>query len=90
MYRIKPYSFRQAQKIGVKIRPSTRPGKKIDVFKNGIKVASIGQRGYLDFPTYLEKYGATIANQRRRLYHIRHRNNKAAGTPGYYAAKILW
>jgi hypothetical protein len=90
MYRIKQYSIRQANKLGVKIRPSTRPGKKIDVYKNGIKVASIGARGYLDYPTYLEKYGATIANTRRKLYHIRHKKNKVPGTPGYYAAKILW
>lgn len=90
MYRIKPYSIRQANKIGVKIRPSTRPGKKLDVYKNGVKVASIGARGYLDFPTYLEKYGATIANTRRKLYHLRHKYNKVPGTPGYYAAKILW
>jgi len=89
-YRIKPYSIRQANKIGVRIRPSTRTGKKIDVFKNGVKVASIGQRGFLDYPTYIEKYGLDIANQRRRLYHIRHQKNKIPGTPGYYAAKILW
>lgn len=89
-YRIKPYSIRQANKIGVRIRPSTRTGKKIDVFKNGVKVASIGQRGFLDYPTYIEKYGLDIANQRRRLYHIRHRKNKIPGTAGYYAAKILW
>lgn len=90
MYRIKPYSFRQAKKIGVQIRPSTKPSKKIDVFKNGKKVASIGQRGYFDYPTYIEQYGVTIANQRRKLYHLRHRYNKKPGTPGYYAAKILW
>jgi len=90
MYRIKPYSFRQAKKIGVIIRPSTRTGKKIDVYKNGIKVATIGARGYLDYPTYIEKFGTMYANQRRRLYHIRHRQNKRPGTPGYYAAKILW
>jgi hypothetical protein len=90
MYRIKPYSYRQAKKIGVTIRPSTRTGKKIDVYKNGVKVATIGARGYLDYPTYIEKFGTTYANQRRKLYHIRHRQNKRPGTPGYYAAKILW
>jgi hypothetical protein len=90
MYRIKPYSFRQARKIGVTIRPSTRTGKKIDVYKNGIKVATIGARGYFDYPTYIEKFGIDYANNRRRLYHIRHSKNKKVGTPGYYAAKILW
>lgn len=90
MYRIKPYSFFQARKLGVQIRPSTRTGKKIDVFKNGVKVATIGARGYFDYPTYAEKYGLRYANERRRLYHIRHAKNKKFGTHGYYAAKILW
>ena len=90
MYRIKQYSIRQANKLGVKIRPSSKVGKKIDVYKNGVKVASIGQRGYLDYPSYIEKYGLLIANKRRKLYHIRHKQNKVPGTPGYYAAKILW
>lgn len=90
MYRIKRYSYIQARKLGVQIRPSRSAKKKIDVFKNGKKVASIGARGYFDFPTYAEKYGLQFANQRRKLYHIRHAKNKVPGTPGYYAAKILW
>ena len=32
MYEISKYSFDQAKKLGVKIKPSTRKGKKIDVF----------------------------------------------------------
>ena len=90
MYRIKPLQVAKAKKIGVQIRPSTRAGKKIDVYKNGNKVATIGARGYSDFATYIERNGLQYANERRRLYHIRHRNNKRPGTPGYYAAKILW
>lgn len=90
IYKIKPYSFFQAKKLGVQIKPSTRKGKKIDVFKNGYKIATIGAIGYLDYPTYVQKFGLRYANERRRLYHIRHRKNKIPGTSGYYAAKILW
>ena len=90
MYRIKKYSYRQAAKLGVKIYPSSRPGKKIDVYKNGLKIATIGARGYFDFPTYAEKFGIEYAKKRRKLYHIRHAANKKPGTPGYYASKILW
>lgn len=90
MYKIKNYSFIQAAKIGVQIKPSTNKNKKIDVFKNGKKIASIGASGYLDFPTYLKKFGKKIANERRRLYKIRHANNFIKNTPGYYANKILW
>lgn len=91
MYKIKPYSIRQAKKLGVVIKPSKTKNKKIDVFKNGVKVASIGAKGYYDYPTYLNKFGEAIANKRRRLYHLRHANfSHIKGTPSYYASKILW
>jgi len=45
-YKIKPYSFTQADKLGVTIKPSKVSGKKIDVFnKKGEKLASIGAIG---------------------------------------------
>jgi hypothetical protein len=58
-YKIFPYSFEQAKKLNVVIKPSTNVLKKIDVFKNGKKVASVGAMGMNDYPTYmyLEKYG---------------------------------
>lgn len=90
MYQITPYSFFQAKKLKVQIRPSKVKGKKIDVFKNGKKLASIGAIGYFDYPTYAKKYGLKYANFRRRLYHMRHNYLKKPGTAGYYAAKILW
>ena len=91
MYKIKPYSIRQARKLGVSIKPSKVKNKKIDVFKNGVKVASIGARGYFDYPTYISKYGMEVANKRRRLYHLRHANfSHIKGTASYYASKILW
>ena len=91
MYKIKQYSKEQAQKLGVTIKPSQNPKKKIDVYKNGEKVASIGATGFKDFPTYIETNGKQYAEKRRELYKIRHakdRNKK--GTAGYYADRILW
>ena len=46
-------------------------GKKIDVFKNGKKIASVGAIGYNAYPTYKEKKGKKYADERRRLYKIR-------------------
>ena len=95
-YRIRPYSYSRAKALGVTIKPSTRRGKKIDVFKGDKKVASIGALGMKDYPTYmaLERQGKVpkgTASRRRRLYKIRHKNDKdRRGTPGYYADKILW
>lgn len=91
MYKIKPYSYRQAKLLNVTIKPSKVKNKKIDVFKNGLKVASIGAKGYNDYPTYLKKLGKTKAEIKRKAYKARHRNNiNKINTPGYYAGKILW
>jgi len=83
-YRITDYSRNQARKLGVSIRLSSNPKKKLDVYKNGVKVASIGAIGYNDFATTGDK-------ERRRLYRIRHKGeDKRVGSNGYYAWNILW
>ena len=57
MYNISDYSFKQANKLGVSIKPSTNKNKKIDVFKDGDKVASIGASDMSDYPTYIKTKG---------------------------------
>ena len=91
MYKIKDYSYEQAKKLNVEIKPSTLKNKKIDVFKNDKTVASIGFKNYLDYPTHLEKNGKQFAEKQRKLYKIRHKNDRnVKGSNGYYADKILW
>jgi len=91
MYQITNYTKEQAKKLGVEVKPSTNPKKKIDVFKNGSKVASVGATGYNDFPTFQEKCGKEFAEDKRRLYKLRHaRDRNVPNTPGYYADKLLW
>ena len=51
-YKILPQQRAAAKKLGVTIRPSTVKGKKIDVYKGAVKVASIGARGYGDYWNY--------------------------------------
>jgi hypothetical protein len=95
-YKILPYSFRKAKELGVVIKPSTNLLKKIDVFKNGKKIASIGALGMNDYPTYLEKekkgyFPKGYAKERRRLYKQRHEKDRhKIGSNGWYADKILW
>ena len=90
-YSITLYTKKQAKKIGVEVKPSKVKGKKIDVFKKGKKVASVGAIGYGDYPTYLKTKGKKYADERRRLYKIRHQNNRTkVGSNGYYADKLLW
>lgn len=91
MYRIKPYTYRKAKELGVEVKPSRVKGKKIDVFKNGKKVASVGAIGYGDYPTFMATKGRGEAMKRRKAYKARHAKNRTKrGTAGYYADKLLW
>ena len=91
-YKITNYTKRQAKKLGVEVKPSSVKGKKIDVFnKKGKKIASVGALGYMDYPNYIKKKGKKYGDERRRLYKIRHKNDRnKRGTNGYYADKLLW
>lgn len=84
VYTITEHSKQQAKKFGVEIKISSNPKKKLDVFKDGKKVASIGQIGYKDYGTYLKEKGKAFADERRRLYRIRHSGENN------YSLKILW
>jgi hypothetical protein len=88
MYKIKKYSYEQAKELNVEIKPSTNKKKKIDVFKDDEKIASIGDINYSDYPTYVIEKGKEYADKRKLLYHKRH--NKDNGKNGLYALKILW
>lgn len=91
MYHILPYTKQQAKKIGVMVRPSMDPKKKLDVFDDGKKVASIGDINFSDYPSYLKKDGKAVAEERRRLYHSRFKKDSyKKGSPGYYSSLLLW
>jgi hypothetical protein len=82
--------------LGVTVKPSSRKGKKIDVFKGDKKVASVGALGMMDFPSYrrAERMGQVpkgTAEKRRKSYKARHGKYRSrVGTPSYYADKLLW
>ena len=89
MYTIKKYSYDQAKKLKVDIRPSNFKNKKIDVFKDDVFICSIGDSWYFDFPSYLE-INKELADTRRMLYHLRNKKDNIENTKGYYSLKILW
>ena len=90
-YTITQYTKSQAKKHGVKVKPSTVKGKKIDVFKGNEKIASIGAMGYGDYPTFIRTKGKNYADERRAAYKKRHdKNRNKPGSAGYYADKLLW
>ena len=90
-YKITNYTKEKAKKLGVEVKVSKVKGKKLDVFKDGKKIASVGALGYSDYPTYVKTKGKDYANKRKNLYKIRHKKDKdIKGTKGYYADKLLW
>ena len=49
MYKILPEHYDKAKKLGVEIKPSNLKNKKIDVYKNEKRIASIGDIKYKDY-----------------------------------------
>tara|TARA_R110002153_G_scaffold240361_2_gene394957 strand:- start:251 stop:535 length:285 start_codon:yes stop_codon:yes gene_type:complete len=94
MYKIKQIQIDKASKIGVTIKPSENKKKKVDVFKNGSKVGSIGAMGYKDYGTYLEELPKKEADKKRKNYLARHskepKTKDGKKTNSYFADKILW
>lgn len=91
MYQITEYSYQQAKRLGVSIKSSTNKKKKIDVYKDDKKIASIGATGYGDYPTFMKTEGKEYAEKRRQAYKKRHEKDRhIKGTNGYYADQILW
>ncbi|MEM1326175.1 MAG: hypothetical protein AAGI23_09490 [Bacteroidota bacterium] len=92
-YTISNYTRRRAREMGVTVKLSTRKGKKIDVYKNGKLVASVGATGYNDFPTYkrLERQGKIAkgtAEKRRKAFHNRFKSCRTNNCK--YAKGLLW
>ncbi len=88
-YKISKNSYDIAKELNVTIKPSSNPKKKVDVYKDGKKVASIGATNYNDYNTYIKSKGLDYANKRKKLYRLRHKNDLNKPN-GYYANKILW
>jgi len=91
MYKITNYTYKQAKKLHLQVKPSTNKTKKIDVFKNQKKIASVGAYGMNDYPTYMKIKGMKYAKTRRRLYKQRHEKDRhIKWSNGWLADKLLW
>jgi hypothetical protein len=90
-YRILKRSYDNAKKLGVDIKVAKNKDKKLDVFKNGKKISTIGDSNYLDYPSYIQQKGIDYANVRKKIYRVRHKDDiNVKNTPGYFSSKILW
>ena len=75
---------KQAKKIGVDVEYSKVKNKKLDVFKDNKKVASIGYKPMSDFIQHQDP-------ERRKRYKQRFQSTRnIKGTKSFYADKILW
>jgi len=91
MYEITDYTRAKAKALNLEVKPSTNSKKKIDVFSlkgKREKIASIGAAGMGDYPTYLKTRGKSFADERKRLYNLRHK--KDSGIAGRLAQSLLW
>ena len=89
-YEITERTKMKARLLGVSVKTSKNPEKKIDVFKKGVRVATVGEAGAFDYPNYLRK-DKELAEKRRILYKKRHgKDRKVVGSAGYYADRLLW
>ena len=88
-YKITNYSYKKAKELNVEIKPSKKKNKKLDVYKDSVLIATVGDVRYLDYPTYIDKEGIRYANERRKLYKNRHRKDLNKGN-GFWSNKLLW
>lgn len=88
-YTITNYSKQKAKEYDVIIKPSKKKNKKIDVYKDDKLIASIGAKGYKDYPTFILEDGKEYADKKRNLYRKRHKKDLNSGN-GLWANRILW
>ena len=90
MYSITAYTFAKAKQYGLVVRPSSFKHKKIDVYREGFKIGSVGDDRYSDYPT-MASTDPQYAEKRRQLYHKRHKPELSAKySPNWLAGHLLW
>ena len=90
-YKITKYTYDKAKELGLTVKVSKFPLKKIDVYKNNIYLSSIGDSRYNDYPNYIIIFNLAYANKRRNLYINRHKQNAdVMYSKQWLALQLLW
>ena len=67
---------------------------KVVIYKDAVKIKTfhVGNSLYYDYISYYKNDGPSVANERRRLYLLRHHkeDNNDFLTRGYWTKKLLW
>lgn len=93
MYNIQPYTYKQAEALGLIVKPSAKTNKKIDVYdkRDNQYITSVGDVRYGDYPTYIKTYDQDYADKRRYVFHKRFKTNDVKPYSNiYYSSKLLW
>ena len=92
-YQITPRQESNATRENVIIFPAHKDSKKkIEVYSaDGLYMFSIGDKRYKDYDIYLKEKGKEYADNRRRLYKIRHEKTRHKKfSPSWFSDRILW
>ena len=90
-YKITKYTYEKAKELGLTVKVSKFPLKKLDVYKDNVYLASVGDSKYMDYPNYIIVYGQIHANERKRLYVNRHKKNSDVKySKQWLALNLLW
>jgi hypothetical protein len=93
MYKILPYTYQKARDLGLTIFPSDNPKYKLEIYDGdtGAFLYYGGSPKYSDYPHYIKSHGKAYADERRRLYRIRHSKEIAnKGSRGWTISELLW
>ena len=88
MYEISKKQYEIAEQLQIEICPSENPRKKIDVYKNGDYICSVGAINFKALKELIELYGRDEAYRKRNLYLSRHKSN--CDLKSIYEIRLLW
>ena len=90
-YVITKYTYDKAKELGLTVKVSKFPLKKIDVYTDNIYLTSIGDARYNDYPNYIIIFNKEYADKRRNLYINRHKQNaNVKYSKQWLALNLLW
>ena len=85
-YVITKYTYDKAKELGLTVKVSKFPLKKLDVY-----IASIGDLRYNDYPHYCLIYNKEYGDKRKLLYINRHKaNDDVKYSKQWLSLNLLW
>lgn len=87
-YEISDKQYEIAEQLGIDICVSENPRKKIDVYKKGQFLFSIGAVNFKSLSELIEMYGRDEAYRKRNLYLSRHKSQ--CDLKSIYEIRLLW